>query len=388
MIATTRHVAVVGPSAPDRGGIVQHTAELVRRLGAREISVELHAWRRQFPRRLAPPASDDTSAASTLDPSVSSRALAWDRPDSWLRLGFTLRREVTDLVLVMSDPRQMPALAMIASTFRARRSGTRRIMHSNTSVRMIVHNVLPHEPSWLARSFAPAALRIADQTIVHSTAQLLAARQFGATDVVEVRLPLHLTSSRPGPSEPVARTTGRICVIGNIRDYKGLDLLIDALGLTASRPRLEVRGAFWRPPYEFLARADRAGVADLIEFHDGFADDAELFACIDRSDVLVLPYRSATGTQQPRLAFSRGVPVIASDVDGLAEQVRNGVDGLIFPAGDTDALARCIDEVYRPEVLGRLRQGIIPPDPDREWTDYLEALFGPHGLGDLWSVKR
>ena len=368
-----RHIAVVGPSEPDRGGIVQHTAELVERLDRLEPTVSLHSWERQFPRRLAPPAGADPSPVGHAT-AVGSRLLMWNRPDTWLRVGRHLASQATDLVLVLSDPRQAPAMAAIAAAYRHGRR--RRGLADDARVRMIVHNVLPHEPSRAAGWLAPLALRIADRTVVHSAAQSDAARRLGAVAVVRATLPLHLGAKGSGPAAASETPHGRLCFIGHVREYKGLDLLIDALGRTSTRPRLEVRGVFWRAPQAFLARAREAGVADLVELYDAFASDDELLDCLDRSDALVLPYRSATGTQQPRLAFSRRVPVIASDVGGLAEQVNHGRDGLVFPAGDVAALARCIDELARPGVAARLRQGIVRPDPDREWAEYLDVLLG------------
>lgn len=384
MPSAGRHIAVVGPSTPDLGGIVQHTEELVRRISQSGVRVSHHAWRRQFPRRLAPGGGEagrtDEPVESALRSRPASRLLAWNRPDTWLRIGRAVGEETTDLVLALSDPRQAPAMAALASVFRHRRGS--RVPVGDARVCMIVHNVLPHEPSRLARWLAPVALRVADVTIVHSSQQARAAREFGAVGVVAAKLPLHLAS----PASTISRTPEgacfRLCFVGHVRDYKGLDLLIDALGRTSSRPRLEVRGVFWRPVDAFMARAEEAGVADLVELHDAFLSDDRLLDCIDRSDALVLPYRSATGTQQPRLAFSRGVPVIASDVNGLAEQVTHGRDGLVFPPGDVDALARCIDELARPEVATRLRHGIAKPDPDQEWADYLRLLLDDPEAGN------
>lgn len=63
-----------------------------------------------------------------------------------------------------------------------------------------------------------------------------------------------------------------------------------------------------------------------------------------------------------REAFAAHAPVIASDLGGMAEMVRDGVDGLLFPPGDPEALAarlrRLLDE---PGLLDRLRSGIRRP---------------------------
>ncbi len=63
-----------------------------------------------------------------------------------------------------------------------------------------------------------------------------------------------------------------------------------------------------------------------------------------------------------REAFAAGAPVVASDLGGMAEMVRDGVNGLLFPPGDVEALAgrlrRLLEE---PELLPGLRAGITPP---------------------------
>lgn len=63
-----------------------------------------------------------------------------------------------------------------------------------------------------------------------------------------------------------------------------------------------------------------------------------------------------------REAFAAGLPVIASNLGGMAEMVRHERDGLLFAPGDsaalTSAISRLLDE---PELLDRLQQGIRPP---------------------------
>jgi glycosyltransferase involved in cell wall biosynthesis len=69
-----------------------------------------------------------------------------------------------------------------------------------------------------------------------------------------------------------------------------------------------------------------------------------------------------------------GVPVIASRAGGLPEIVHHGVNGLLFPPGDADALRRQVTRLLRrPELLARLRRGI---DPVKSITEEAQALAG------------
>jgi glycosyltransferase involved in cell wall biosynthesis len=82
-------------------------------------------------------------------------------------------------------------------------------------------------------------------------------------------------------------------------------------------------------------------------------------------------------------AFASGVPVVASDIGGLAERVEHEKSGLLFPPGDVSALAwtlrRLLDE---PELLPRLRAGLprvlgIEDDAEQTRELYRKLRAGP-----------
>ena len=99
--------------------------------------------------------------------------------------------------------------------------------------------------------------------------------------------------------------------------------------------------------------------------NQGRFDPADIEAVYASFDVLIVP--STWWENAPiviREAFGRGKPVIASDLGGMAESVRDGVDGLLFPVGDSDALAACVCRLAdEPGLLDRLRASIRPPVP-------------------------
>jgi len=136
--------------------------------------------------------------------------------------------------------------------------------------------------------------------------------------------------------------------IGSFYAYEGLDVLIDAIArLAASRPALRallVGGG----PQEHALRAQVAayGLEDRVMF-TGRVPHADVQRYYGLIDVLVYPRHRMRLTDlvtplKPLEAMASGKVLIASDVGGHRELVRDGQTGFLFPAGDAAALARAI----------------------------------------------
>jgi glycosyltransferase involved in cell wall biosynthesis len=75
-------------------------------------------------------------------------------------------------------------------------------------------------------------------------------------------------------------------------------------------------------------------------------------------------------------AFHFGRPVICSDIGGMAEKVRDGVNGLHFRAGDAASLAAAMKHAAKtPGLWDQLRSGIEPLYPMDDHVDALSALY-------------
>jgi glycosyltransferase involved in cell wall biosynthesis len=79
-------------------------------------------------------------------------------------------------------------------------------------------------------------------------------------------------------------------------------------------------------------------------------------------------------------------PVIASKLRGLTETVKDGVNGLIFPAGDAAALAACFERLLdEPELLAQLGAHCTKPKTTAAYVDELEALYVEAPLREMWK---
>jgi SAM-dependent methyltransferase len=114
-----------------------------------------------------------------------------------------------------------------------------------------------------------------------------------------------------------------------------------------------------------------------VEVHGGYVPADRLAPLLAGHDVLALTYRSATASQNALLGQRHGLAVLASDVGTFGGQVRDGVDGLLVPPNDEDALVKALRRLAEPGYAAQLRSAVREPDLSGPWATYvgrLEAL--------------
>src|SRR6185436_18472550 len=103
---------------------------------------------------------------------------------------------------------------------------------------------------------------------------------------------------------------------------------------------LVVVGEFYDSIDKYKEIIRRHGIESHIHIENRYTPNEEVAEIFERADVLVLPYVSASQSGVARIALSNGLPVIASRTGWLSETVIDGLNGLLFPPGDSDALAK------------------------------------------------
>ncbi|WP_214109896.1 glycosyltransferase family 4 protein [Acrocarpospora catenulata] len=353
-------ISIVGPTYPYKGGGAQHTTELAHRLRAAGHDVVIESWRAQYPSFLYPGQQTIDAPEGEPYPAVE-RVLDWRRPDGWFRRGRRLR--AADLVIpVLLSPVQVPPYLAILY-------GLRR----QARVVALCHNVLPHEAKPYDLPLVRALLRRVDGVLTHSEEQAGKARQLTDRPVQVATMAPHLPA-RPTARAAAAEPFRRLLFFGIVRPYKGLDLLLRALARTPGIA-LTVAGEFWGGLDATNALIAELGLTDRVELRPGYVAAAEVPELFGRVDALVLPYRSATASQNVWLGHEHGVPVIATRVGALPDNVTDGVDGLLVEPGSVDALAEALGQFYEDGVPQRLRAGVKAVDPEPYWANYLSTLL-------------
>ncbi|MDP9432727.1 MAG: glycosyltransferase [Actinomycetota bacterium] len=357
--------SVVGPAHPYKGGPAQHATGLAHHLADAGHDVALESWSAQYPKLLYPGQLTVDTPEMPLFP-VTRHTLSWRRPDGWLRHGRRIGRASDAVVLFVYSPVQVPAYLGLLT-------GLRR---SDARVIGLCNNVLPHERRAIDIRLMGTLLDRLDGLLVHSAQQAeLAATMTGAPSFVAA-LPPHLPDNKPGAAtsdsdRPASRS---LLFFGMVRPYKGLDVLLQALASGPEDVRLVVAGEFWGGTEDTEKLIADLGLADRVELRPGYVASGDMPALFGAADALVLPYRSATASQNAMIAFEYGLPVIATRAGALADPVRDGVDGIVCEPADVDSLVQALGRFYAPGEPERLRGGVRPLDPGPAWRDYVTAL--------------
>lgn len=236
----------------------------------------------------------------------------------------------------------------------------------------------------LSRWLETRALRRASHvfTICEGLRIDIAGRGIAATDITVIPNAVDVDSFEPGgtPDHALKSDLGLqgasiIGFIGSFYAYEGLDLLLEAFpAILAKRPDARILLVGGGPQEAALkAQAVRLGLADKVVF-TGRVPHGEVRRYYDLVDVLAYPRHSMRLTElvtplKPLEAMAQGRLLVASDVGGHKELIRDGVNGILFESGSAGALASAIVNVLatpeRGSTIKRAARSFV--ETQRNW---------------------
>ena len=235
---------------------------------------------------------------------------------------------------------------------------------------LTAHNVNAAErdarDTWLNRASLRVQYRLCDHVFVHTDAmmkQLVA--DFGVSPERVSVIPFGINDTIPtsGLTREEARerlgllpTDKTLLFFGQIAPYKGLEYLVRAVGILAKGGddvRVVVAGKIKRGHEGYWARIQQQivdeGIDRLMIQRIQFIPDEEVEQYFKAADGVALPYVNIFQSGVPFLAFSFGLPVIATDVGSLKEDIVDAT-GLMCQPEDAEDLARVITRFFQSEL--------------------------------------
>ena len=350
-------VAILSSFYPLRGGISQFNASLLAGLGKLH-DVRAFSFKRQYPDFLFPGKTQYVTPDDEAVPVEAETLLDTVNPFSWGKTARAIRKWQPDLLV----------MKYWMSWFAPSLGWVERHVGRRCKVVPVLDNVIPHEPHWFDKPLTRWFLRGCDGYVTMSqsvTDDLLTL----VPDARYALLPHPLYShfgeklSRGNAAAQLGIDPGKktILFFGLIREYKGLDILLEAFRDLPDDYQLIVAGEPYGPFDKYRSIIDSLPGKDRVFVYPDYIRDSEVKKFFSAADVTVLPYRSATQSGISSVSYHFEVPMIVTDVGGLKGTIGDRGSGIVAPVPEPEAIRREIlayfaDPSVRERCVGAIRR--------------------------------
>ena len=336
-------IALISVAPPYRGGISKQTSILVENL-SKNHSVDVINYSRQYPDFLFPGKTQYLD--DKLENDNSSRMIDSINPLTWFSTGNKLAKKNYDLVIFRFwNPFFAPALGVI--------SGIIKKKSSYTKLMSLCDNILPHEKTPFAYFLTTYLFDKLDGHIVQSSQTENELQEVVENPVYEKRFhPIYTNFPKKIDKITARKKLGLsakniILYFGIIRDYKGFDILLNAIAELKDSGldfHLLAGGECYGSDEKYTQLISNLGISDYITWHNKYIPDSEVSNYFSAADVVALPYRTASQSGVTQIAYSYDLPVIVTKVGGLPEIVDEGQSGITIEPENPTELANILEK--------------------------------------------
>ena len=322
-------IAILSCFYPYRGGISQFNAAILQALKDAGHTVKAFNFTRQYPSILFPGKTQYVTPDDEAAKIESEAVLDTVNPFSWGRTARKIRAWKPDLLVMRYWMSWFaPSLGYVA-----RRAGCPTLA--------ITDNVIPHEPHFFDKPLTRYFLRGCDRFITLSEAVAGDLKQLRPdARVLTLPHPLYSHFGEKLPREEAEARLGlqkgrkNLLFFGLIREYKGLDILLEAFRDLPEDYQLIVAGEPYGSFDRYQEIIDGLPGKDRVRLFLRYIKDSEVKQYFSAADVTVLPYRSATQSGISSVSYHFEVPMIVTDVGGLKDTIGDRGTGLLVARPD------------------------------------------------------
>lgn len=366
------NIVLIGPVYPFKGGISHYTGQMYRALSQKH-NVTMVSYSMQYPKFLFKKEQRDY----TNDAFKINNTNYWintANPFNLVTVVKKINKLKPDMVIIQWwHPYFAPCYWILSKCLR------------NIKRLFVCHNVFPHERF-------PMDKRLTKMTLKNGDCYIVQSKQDEEDLKTIIREPVYERTVHPTYNafkfEELSKPKARkligsgiqdkiILFFGFVREYKGLKYLIKAMPIIRENffdVKLLVVGDFGEDKQAYIDLIAKNQVADIIEIHDGYIPDREVGKYFAASDVVVLPYESATQSGIVQIAFGFEKPVIVTDVGGLPDVVVNGKTGYVVEAQNPLRLAEAVVDFYKKGMEQIFIEGIKEEEYRFSWDRMVDVV--------------
>jgi len=369
------NISLVSTSPPYRGGISDHNKGLYKKLSGNH-SVKIFSFYYQYPKILFPGKSQKSTnnkKFENTDYSISSI-----NPLSWRKTVNKILEFNPDLVIFSYwNPFIGISMGSIAKKLKDK--------IGNDKLVSICHNIKPHEISLLDKNLIKFYTKPFKNFIFMSSFVENELNQFKDNYRSVVRfLPVDENYHSPFDKTSIKSEMGYsandnfILFSGLIRPYKGLDNLLHGVKdylIENKNCKLIIAGEAYENLNKYKSIIDKYEINDQVIWINKFLSHQDIEKLMIMSDLLILPYHSASQSGIISQAWQYDLPVIVNNVGGLSEYVDHKKSGYIIETNNIDSLNQKIKHFFNSNDIIEMPKYIHSNKNKFSWDHYLSGIW-------------
>ena len=374
-------IAILGSAHPLRGGLAAFNERLAYQLQEQGHQVTIWSFSLQYPSFLFPGKTQFTEepAPAGLDIRTAVNSV---NPLNWLTIGNQMNKERYDLVIVKYWlPFMGPSLGTILRKAKK---------NKHTRVVCVVDNIIPHEKRPGDEPFTKYFVKAVDAFVTMSKDVLKDVKTFTDKPAFFSPHPVYDSYLEAVSKEEACKklkidpAKKYILFFGFIREYKGLDWLLEAMAderIKQAGIELLAAGEYYNKDVETNNNAiiEKHNLQNRVHLVTDFIPNSEVRYYFSAADLVVQPYKHATQSGITQIAFHFEKPMVVTNVGGLAEVVPDGKVGFVAEP-NPKSIADAILKFYEPGSIPDLKQNILNEKKKYTWNTFtkvmMDAVFG------------
>lgn len=367
-------ITILGPAHPYRGGIAALNERLAKQLVDEGHAVNIVSFTVQYPKFLFPGKTQFSEQKTTFSFPIK-RQINSVNPLNWFKVGWKIKKSKPDIVIVRF---WLPFMAMSLGTIC-------RLIKLNrySKIISIADNIIPHEKRPGDKVLSRYFIGSIDAFITMSGSVLNDLEKF------KYKKPKILTPhpiyDHYGPIETrehallnlnLSKEDRYILFFGFIRDYKGLDLLLNAFANPYFKPnriKLIVAGEFYADKTKYLNLIKELNLEDDVILHTSYISNKEVQDYFNSADIVAQPYKSATQSGVTQIGYHFNKPMLVTKVGGLAEIIPHMKVGYVVEPEAKD-IANALIDFFEKDRLEEFTTNLLEEKDRFSWDKMTNAI--------------
>jgi len=360
-------VIIAGSAHPLRGGLASYNERLANEFQRHNDEINIETFSLQYPTLLFPGKTQysDSPAPKGLHITQSINSI---NPFNWIKVGLKIKKSKPDLLIFKFwIPLMAPCFGTIARIAKK---------NKHTKVITILDNLIPHEKR--------PGDKILTNYYVKSSDGFLAMSKSVYDDInyFDNKKPRCLSphpifdnfgekieKSKALEDLGLSNQFNYILFFGFIRDYKGLDLLIEAFADERFRQipvKLIIAGEFYTDGNKYLSMIEEKGLKNDIILKTDFIPNEEVGNYFSACDIVALPYKTATQSGVTQIGFHFEKPMLVTNVGGLGEIIINGKIGYVTNP-DHNEIANALFDFFSSDLINTFEANLREEKKKYSW---------------------